>query len=308
MTYITIVMYHYVREIRNSKYPKIKGLEIDGFKRQLDYLENNYKIIEAEKLIDFALGEGELPNKSCLLTFDDGYKDHIEYVLPELLKRKVQGSFFPPVKAVAEREMLDVNSIHFVLACCSDYGKLVCELNELCLANGVDKEDLKNHWNMYGVANRFDAKEVIYVKRMLQHVLPKEMRNRITKSLFEKYVGTDIFDLADELYLSVDETKKLVESGMYVGSHGYRHLWLDKESKKSQTNEIALSLNFLNKIGAPTKDWIMCYPYGAYNRETLEVLKEKNCSVGLTTKVGIAELDSVNLLELSRLNTNDFPQ
>ncbi len=42
MKNITIIMYHYVREIKNSKYPTIKGLEISSFKRQLDFLEKNF--------------------------------------------------------------------------------------------------------------------------------------------------------------------------------------------------------------------------------------------------------------------------
>ena len=95
MNKLTIIMYHYVREIENSKYPKIKGLEFSAFKRQLDFLENNFEIIDVQKLLDFASSSKNLPENSCLLTFDDGYKDHIEYVLPELLKRKIQGSFFP---------------------------------------------------------------------------------------------------------------------------------------------------------------------------------------------------------------------
>ena len=46
-------------------------------------------------MIAFAHDAGNIPENSCLLTFDDGYKDHIDYVLPELMKRKLQGSFFP---------------------------------------------------------------------------------------------------------------------------------------------------------------------------------------------------------------------
>ena len=34
-------MYHYVRSVANSSYPNIKGLEVDGFKRQLDYFQEN---------------------------------------------------------------------------------------------------------------------------------------------------------------------------------------------------------------------------------------------------------------------------
>ena len=38
-------MYHYVRPIKGSSYPFIKGLELDEFKTQLNFLEKNYKII-----------------------------------------------------------------------------------------------------------------------------------------------------------------------------------------------------------------------------------------------------------------------
>ena len=57
---------------------------------------------------------------------------------------------------------------------------------------------------------------------------------------------------------------------MYVGSHGCEHVWLNQESKSKQEKEIRLSLDFLKKVGAPTKNWIMCYPFGGYNKETGE--------------------------------------
>ena len=317
MNKLTVITYHYVREIKNSKYPKIKGLEFSGFKRQLDFLENNFEIIDVQKLLDFASSGKNLPENSCLLTFDDGYKDHIEYVLPELLKRKIQGSFFPTFRPVIERDMLDMNCAHFILACCSDYEELVNLLNQLCIGNGIDEKELKNFWStmdteeyiaIYGMANRFDPKETIYIKRILQYFLPKEIRTKISKTLFKKYVGVDSRKFSEELYMSFDDIKKLVDHGMYVGGHGYNHLWMSKENRKNQEKEINLSLEFLKNAGASIKEWIMCYPHGDYNSETLDVLREKNCSIGLTSKAGLNQLNNNNLFELLRFDTNDFPQ
>ena len=48
MSNLTIVMYHYVRPIKESKFPGIKGLELEGFKRQLDYLSENQEQLEEE--------------------------------------------------------------------------------------------------------------------------------------------------------------------------------------------------------------------------------------------------------------------
>jgi hypothetical protein len=44
-------MYHYVRPIKGSEYPGIKGLELNGFKRQLDYLSENFSIVSTEQVI-----------------------------------------------------------------------------------------------------------------------------------------------------------------------------------------------------------------------------------------------------------------
>ena len=88
MKYLTIVMYHYIRPIKKSSYPLIKGLEIDAFRMQLSYLEKNYKIITMESLIGLAKKNIPLPDNPCLLTFDDGYKDHYVHVFPELKKSR----------------------------------------------------------------------------------------------------------------------------------------------------------------------------------------------------------------------------
>jgi len=306
MKQLTILMYHYVRPIIKSQYPGIKGLEFEAFKRQLDYLSSRYTFITAEQLIACSLGNGELPLKSCYLTFDDGFKDHIKHVMPELLSRNIQGSFFPPVDAIVKREMLDVHALHFILESRPDYRALVVELNKTYLDYGGTSLDIELLQNTWHVPSGYDSGEVMYIKHMLQHALPFNTRSKIVAKFFKKYVGRIQSDFADELYVSTSDIKILLEHGMYVGSHGCRHVWLDKESKKSQILEIDLSLQFLKKVGAPTKDWIMCYPFGAYNNDTLSILKSRNCRIGLTTKPGLAEFNQSNMLELSRFDTNDF--
>ena len=126
MTDLTIVMYHYIGPIIGSQFPSIKGLEIDGFKRQLDFLEKNYSIVSTEQVIDKIIKNKKLPPKACWLTFDDGYKDHYKYVLPELINRNLSGAFFPPRMAIKDNRVLDVNLIHYILSCSDDLKKWFC--------------------------------------------------------------------------------------------------------------------------------------------------------------------------------------
>ena len=308
MTDLTIVMYHYIRPIIGSEFPGIKGLEIEGFKRQLDFLENNYSIVSSEQVIDKIIKNKELPPKACWLTFDDGYKDHYQYVLPELINRNLSGAFFPPRVAIKENKVLDVNSIHHILSCSDDNNKLVADLNDLCLQFGMTNEQIHAYYKEYGVANRFDNADTIFIKRMLQHVLPEQIRNEIVSILFEKIVGIPEAKFSSRLYMNIDEVRKLVSSGMYVGSHGSMHYWLDRISSQKQKVDISSSVQFLEEVGAPTSNWIMCYPYGAYNNTTLSLLKELGALIGITTEVRKANLGIDNPLTLPRLDTNDFPQ
>ena len=39
---VYVVMYHYVREIKNSKFSNLKGLEFRDFKKQIDYFLDNH--------------------------------------------------------------------------------------------------------------------------------------------------------------------------------------------------------------------------------------------------------------------------
>ena len=89
MNDLTIIMYHYVRPIAESDFPGINGLEFDGFIRQLDFRRKLSHSIFRGGSYNCVLKGTNLNKKSCWLTFDDGYKDHHDFVLPELIKRNL---------------------------------------------------------------------------------------------------------------------------------------------------------------------------------------------------------------------------
>lgn len=309
---VTIVMYHYVRELEKSRYPQIKGLSRDEFKGQLKYIMKNYNVISAVDLMNAieANCEHELPKNPLLLTFDDAYIDHYLVVFPILDRLNLTGCFFPPAKPILENRVLDVNKIHFILACASQKNELV---NLIFDYSDKFREiyQLKNnqeYWEKCGVKSRFDPPEVMFVKNMLQRELPEELRSVITDELFKRYVSDDEISFSKELYMDLEQISCLQRNGMYIGSHGFDHYWLNSISEDKQIHEIDESIKFLKKVGSETERWIMCYPYGAYNDSLLALLKSRNCVAGFTTQVGIANLIKNNPLLLPRMDTNDLPK
>lgn len=310
MKNLTIVMYHYVRDLRNSKYPELKGLDVAQFREQVGYIKRHYNPISDLELMDAIVESAPLPPNPLLLTFDDGYIDHFTEVLPVLNKENLTGCFFPPAKCILESDVLDVNKIHFILASTPNKKEIVDYISKSIDENRFlyNLQTAAEYWGKLAKPSRFDTAEVIFIKRILQRELPIELRLHIVDELFRRYVTSDIASFSQELYMNLEQIRELINHKMYVGSHGYDHFWLNALSTKQQEHEVDQSLNFLKSVGADVQRWIMCYPYGAYDDSLLSVLKARNCVVGLATEVGIASIQQDNPLTLPRIDTNDLPK
>ena len=303
-------MYHYVRDLQNTRYPGIKGLDIRLFREQLQYFKKHYNFITAAQLIDAYEHGTELPPKSLLLTFDDAYLDHYTYVFPLLDEYKVQGLFFVPVKAIMNHEVLIVNKIHHVLAVCDkNINGLVQQVKKLLTPyegkDGVLTFDY--YFDKLAVANRFDCKEVIFIKRLLQVELQEPIRSVIINQLFAQYVNDDEVAFSRELYMSEDQLRCMQRNGMIIGSHGYDHFWLGSLTKEEQLCELARSVDFLKGLGVDMHSLSIGYPYGSHNEDTLNIAHEFGFKLGFTTKVDVASTTD-NCLMIPRLDTNDFPK
>ena len=309
MSKIYISMYHYVRDLKNSRYPEIKGMDVSLFKQQIAFFKENFNPVTIEEVIAHFDNGYQLPERPLLLTFDDGYIDNFTTAFPILQEEGIQGSFFIPGKTFTENVLLDVNKIHFVLACAPIdelYSDVVNEVDHLISNNEYSEMTKEEMIEKYAVANRFDPKEVIFVKRVLQMVLPEEIRNRISSELFKKYVGIDEDKFARELYMNIDQIKCMKRNGMYIGLHGYDHYWLGKLDKDKMENDIDRSMEVLSDV-IDKDSFIMNYPYGNYNDDVLSYLRSKGCKLGMTTEVRVADTEKDDRLLLPRLDCNDFP-
>ena len=316
---VTVVMYHYVRDLKNSRYPNIKGLDIEKFKKQIKFFKENYNFVKIQDLIEYYKNpkEKELPDKAILLTFDDGYKDHYTYVLPVLLDNNIQGSFYIPTKCFQDKEVLDVNKIHFILeSCIGEEEKILKEIEEYLEKNKDSRisHSYNDYFKEYAVDSRFDKKEVIFIKRMLQVVLPEDYRKKLVDILFKKYVCTIgdkiISERAfwEELYLTPEQIRMMEKLGMHIGFHSHDHVWLNSLSKEEQEFQIKSSINYFKEIGIKTEKMTLSYPYGGYNEESVELIKKYGIPLAFTTKVAVADLNKNKNYALPRLDTNDFYQ
>ncbi len=294
-------MYHYVRDLKKSKFPKIKGLDYSDFVSQINFLKGRYRILSMEEFIN---NDFDNTKKNCLLTFDDGYIDHYDFVFPILIDKNIKGSFFTPVDTIIDNTLLDVNLIHLILASGEEskildrliyhYGKMELEI------------PIVNYIQSINTDSRYDTETTIIIKRLLQTVLPFEIRTNICRHLLIDFLDESEKELAKSFYLSKQNIREMISEGMHFGSHGKSHFWFSSLKKSEQEEEIKSSIEFLSSLYSVDFDLTMCYPYGDYNNETLDLLKKYNFQVAVTTEPRTFHPERDNLLEIPRWDTNDF--
>ena len=111
-------LFYYIPLHKTYKKIKIPKPQRNGnkkFQSQLNKLRKIYKILNINDLIEIFKNKKNLKKNSCVLTFDDGYKDNFKYVFPELKKRNIMGFFFPSVSSTENKIILNVNKIQFIL-------------------------------------------------------------------------------------------------------------------------------------------------------------------------------------------------
>jgi hypothetical protein len=208
-------MYHYVREIKKSKFPNLKGLEFSEFKKQINFFKEKFYLLNQNSFMEIIKSK-KIPKKPCiLLTFDDGYHDHYKYVFPYLVKKKISGIFYPCIASIKQKRILDVNMVHFILEKENNKKKIIDLINFYLFK--FYNSNLNNYnLNKIELHSRYDDKLTILIKRLLQNFLPEKIRTKILTNIFHDIVDIDKLNFCKELYLNKEQIKEMSDNKLIV--------------------------------------------------------------------------------------------
>jgi peptidoglycan/xylan/chitin deacetylase (PgdA/CDA1 family) len=287
-----------------TDYPGIKGLLIKDFIKQIDYICKNYSVIKLEDYTGLIKAKKAVPNNACILTFDDGFKDHYTNVFPILKKKKLPATFFPLTQPLSEFVVPAVHKTHFLLAKLgaprfaeeinSAMEKKFSEFSAEYFIDDKIKKAKRYKWDDNLSANL----------KWTISAMPVEIKNKVLNFIFSKYFE-DEKEFCKNLYMSFDQMREMIEGGMSFGSHSVTHPALSKLSSEEQDKEIRNSKITLEKeLGV--KISAFSYPYGDFNEATIDILKKEGFLCAVTTNAGLNKENDANLFTLDRLDTNDL--
>jgi peptidoglycan/xylan/chitin deacetylase (PgdA/CDA1 family) len=295
------VMYHYVRDNEKENTPNLNSLDINNFKKQLDWLEDNFEpmsFVEYDKCVK---ENSKFPDNKFLLTFDDGLKDHFTYVYPELKKRELWGQFYINSQVYLEKEPLAVHITHMIL------DKIGAEKYTMLVQDelknyGVNIED----FHLEGVY-RYDDISYGAIKRLMNYLLEYGIRDQIIDNLFFQFFNSKK-QFCRDVYCNESEIAEMIRGGMVIGSHTHSHKVLSRLSYSKQYEELKMSYDYVSETFNIINP-VFCFPYGhthTYNQDTLNILKELGYHSSFNTVRGMTCIKNSNKYELQRYDTVDL--
>ena len=294
---ITVLMLHGVMEGNESLdwEPLRRQVPPEELQRVLQILSDKYQFITAKQSIDMLEGKIPIIHNALLVTFDDGYRNTIDYALPicELFGIK-------PIMFIATNHVNSGLPFWF-------------DRLDYALQQNIGKEVL---FEYQGVKYEFDTSSRDALTQSYKRFRDKckhhfdndiEM-NKLFDELshyLEIRTGKALSDFCNKddwsAIASWTELQDAVNKDrLDIGSHTVDHWRIDRLNKKDILFQLVESKRIIEEK-LSTKCDFFCYPNGDYNDLSIELLKKTGYRAAYTTDVGLCKPKD-DLMLLKRFN------
>jgi len=281
-----ILMYHSVlddpSEVRDSLGQMIHSRQV--FQGQMELLAREYHPVTLDSVARFVRSEQDLPQRSVVVTFDDGYTDNYEIAMPIMDQAGVPGAFYATVDCIENRRLPWPSRLRFAFFTTTkaewrdEHGKIwslktAAERNACYLAMCDQVAPL---------AAGMQEELVTHIESDLDRAVPSEYGQRM---------------------MNWDQLRRLMEAGHIVGSHTMTHpnlaflgasdaSWELVESKRQMESRLGRKIvHFSYPCPALSPNW---------SEETEAESRKAGYETAVTTTSGLARRGG-NPLALKRV-------
>jgi peptidoglycan/xylan/chitin deacetylase (PgdA/CDA1 family) len=301
------VAYHHVREKVDVRFPHLFLRTVEEFRRQLLVLKQRFEFPDPRDVRACLLGQGTIPERSCILTFDDGLRDHHDHVAPVLSELGIRGIFAVNTGPWENGKLLPVHMGHLLSAAFS-YEHLAAEFEAGARRRGLLSGLADVPMDKAMVQYRYDTPEVARIKFFINAVIPQEWRAAVMGEVFATHLGADEA-LAARHYMTPVMVKALYDAGHTIALHSHWHTHLASESDSARRENLGKNVDALQRaLGSSYAPRWISYPYGSpssYNGTVIAECAALGCDVGLAMKRGMNAWPLERPMELQRVDTNE---
>jgi peptidoglycan/xylan/chitin deacetylase (PgdA/CDA1 family) len=303
-----VLMYHRVltpeeRE-RAASHPALV-VERDTFARQMALLKKRFVVLSVAELAEYLEQRRPLPSSSCVITFDDGWRDNYDNALPILAKLELPSLIFLPINYIGQRRVFWQEALVQLL------GRAVGEVRAAPARRAVIEPILAP----VGLSSVLDVSEpdprpAIVAAVSTRKSLARERVEGLIAALAAS-VGVNVEELAaTDGFIGWTEVQAMSRQRVTFGGHGVDHLLLTQVSDEEADAEVMGSkIELDQRVGEAVPTF--SYPNGYYTPRVAAKARSAGYRLAFIAEGGWVTCDddrwTVRRLNIAQAGTDTEP-
>lgn len=279
---VSILLFHRVHPVRDVMWDP---MDPKRFENILKFVKKKYTVLPLLEILESKPTDVKKP--LAAITFDDGYRDFIEYSLPIMDRLKIPSSIYVVTDCISKNKPTWTFKV--------DY--LFFNTSKLQIAWTIDTSFLPDDLRKEKFVNKQEL--IAFCLKFKQHIkkIPEEKRKILLQDLLHSFNDVTI---PSDLMMNWTEVKQIMNAGVEVGSHTVTHPPLATLSKADLDRELQLSkAEFFNNTGVNTR--VISYPVGSYNQQVKEASLRAGYNFGLAVNHTIYDVNNGDAFEIPRI-------
>jgi len=293
-----VLMYHRVGPEVDEGSAAFEGMQVDPvtFNEQMAYLRQHFNILALDDMRRHLRNRTPFPRNSCLVTFDDGWKDNYTHAYPVLKRYEIPAVVFLSVGHIGKRTKFWPQRTFAALDAIRKSGGRNIDFQVLHrnLRGAVKFEDI-------GTWPEEKFREEVREQIRILKKLPLKRIEPIVDEL-SACAGTSP-DEDGESFLSWEDVVAMSRGGIDFGSHGLRHEILTNIPPEEVREDVRVSKALLEER-IRKNVYAFSYPNGNHDPVVRKHIGESGYEIAFGTSRGFAGPDD-DPYSLNRVNVHD---
>jgi peptidoglycan/xylan/chitin deacetylase (PgdA/CDA1 family) len=284
-----ILMYHSVMEDPAAQEAYLGEIvhSRDVFRAQMELLAQRFHPTSLDQVGRFVKGEGEIPSRAVVVTFDDGYADNYDVAAPILQDVGVPATFYATVECVERRTLPWPARLRFCFRNTKKAGWTDPSGESWPLSSDVEREN----------ALQRSCDECCRLAGSVQEEYVARVANEL---------DTHVPAASGSLMMSYEQMRALLRQGHIVGSHTMTHPNMAYVDPEVARGELSQSKQRLEKeLGGAVQHF--AYPCPAlsphWTEHTVAASRAAGYETAVTTNPGLSRSGD-DPLRLKRVGAN----
>lgn len=263
------------------------------FARHMAFLARHFRPLSSGQF-RACLDAGRMPDRACLVTFDDGWSDNEQFALPVLERFQVPAIVFLATGFVGgSRPFWQEELTRLLVEFYRDRPSDRDVLNQCGLLTGPDATESELRRAARDVVTRLKSASDADVDDLRYRLSPPD---RPASRRTQRY--------GDDSFLDWDAAHRLASHPLIaVASHAHSHVPLTRLGHHGARRDLRRSLEEFAAHGLPTTE-TCAYPNGDHDSDTIAAAAESGFSMAFTTVPGYVGVQD-DRLRLCRINVHE---